>query len=138
MQVRAIGQESTIFREAEVLLTITNSALSARGSLEIGAKGTKAVLNRLSLTNHGEAVLDLESPTKVSLNGEVGGTNGWLAQVESFPWGGSGGKIQVQGALHWRQAGDVHRSIERLRSDPEEFFVPLPNAEIRNPNVSAG
>jgi translocation and assembly module TamB len=130
----------TEFREAEFTAATTNSALTASASLQIGASSIAANLNRLSLTNHGQLAMALQSPAKIAFTGKPGGTNKWHAEIEAFDWQGKAGKIQAQAAVDWPRSGSASCKAERIRSDLlRDFFkTPLQEGQIQSLNATSG
>ncbi|HWH68860.1 MAG TPA: translocation/assembly module TamB domain-containing protein [Candidatus Sulfotelmatobacter sp.] len=123
------------FERAEVVAFTGLGRLRAQGALEVGRSGANLLVQTLTLSQGGPAVLALEQPARLSL-GRAGAAGGpWSGRLEAFHWQGSAGDVQLQGAVVWPRTGRLEASLQNLHSEVLDSFLKSTPAPITIQNL---
>jgi translocation and assembly module TamB len=131
------GRKQSI-AHAELLASAGNSALAARGALEIGARESTLQMTNLSLATNGGPALELVKPCRVSVSRAPSG-NAWQLSMTLFDLAGKGGEAQVQGSLNWPGQGTLRVAMTNISSSLLAGFAQalVPEVQISRFNASA-
>jgi translocation and assembly module TamB len=108
---------------ASLLLSAPTASIAVDGALTVSASETNLSLKAVTLSKAGEPLLALAKPSTISWGYHSETANRWHAQVDPFECQGSGGRIHVEGGVHWPVSGNLNVSLENLKSSLAQDFL---------------